>query len=156
MSEPKTVSDLAEEVTIYVTQLQAENKELRRLVEDFDKCLTEAVRLAYIQGHATIYDGTLLDSLHPRMQELGMYMADQEPMGGRMSIKGKLTRIYLWIGEALGLTHYRNCHNCGHCDKASEPALVWCDLYLQDHGCLAATDPCEAVWCDSFKDRRKA
>lgn len=49
-----------------------ENRKLRELVQDFDKCLTEAVRLAYIQGHATIYDGTLLDSLYPRMHELGI------------------------------------------------------------------------------------
>lgn len=52
--------------------LKKENAKLRELVRDFDKCLTEAVRLAYIQGHATIYDGTLLDSLHPRMCELGI------------------------------------------------------------------------------------
>ena len=51
---------------------EAENVKLRELVRDFDKCLTEAVRLAYIQGHMTIYDGTLLDSLHPRMRELGV------------------------------------------------------------------------------------
>lgn len=54
--------------------VQAENAKLRELVQDFDKCLTEAVRLAYIQGHATIYDGTSLDSLHPRMRELGVEM----------------------------------------------------------------------------------
>lgn len=53
-------------------RLDAENAKLRELVSDFDKCLTEAARLAYIQGHMTIYDGTLLDSLHPRMRELGM------------------------------------------------------------------------------------
>lgn len=52
--------------------LEAENAKLRELVSDFDKCLTEAARLAYIQGHMTIYDGTLLDSLHPRMRELGI------------------------------------------------------------------------------------
>ena len=54
------------------SDLKAENAKLRELVQDFDKCLTEAVRLAYIQGHMTIYDGTLLDSLHPRMRELGV------------------------------------------------------------------------------------
>lgn len=53
-------------------KLKAENAKLRELVQDFDKCLAEAVRLAYIQGHMTIYDGTLLDSLHPRMCELGI------------------------------------------------------------------------------------
>ena len=51
---------------------RTENAKLRELVQDFDKCLTEAVRLAYIQGHMTIYDDTLLDSLHPRMHELGV------------------------------------------------------------------------------------
>ena len=56
----------------FVAEVKAENAKLRELVKDFDKCLTEAVRLAYIQGHATIYDGTLLDSLHPRMRELGV------------------------------------------------------------------------------------
>lgn len=58
------------EYTFYVPE--DENAKLRKLVCDFDKCLTEAVRLAYIQGHATIYDSTLLDSLHPRMRELGI------------------------------------------------------------------------------------
>lgn len=53
-------------------RLSDENAKLRELVSDFDKCLTEAARLAYIQGHMTIYDGTLLDSLHPRMRELGV------------------------------------------------------------------------------------
>lgn len=68
---------------------------------------------------------------------------------------GLLTRAYLWVGEALGLTHYRNCHDCRHCDPSSEPALVWCDLCLEEDGVLAATDPCEAVWCDAFADARE-
>ena len=63
------------------------------------------------------------------------------------------TRLHLWIGEKLGLTHYRNCHTCKHCDALSKPDLVWCDLYLEDHGVLAATDPCEAVWCDEYIEK---
>lgn len=31
-------------------------------------------------------------------------------------IRRTLTRLHLWIGEKLGLTHYSNCHNCRHCD----------------------------------------
>ena len=57
--------------------LRTENAKLRELVRDFDKCLTEAVRLAYIQGHATIYDSTLLDSLHPRMRDLKIEVPDE-------------------------------------------------------------------------------
>lgn len=68
-------------------------------------------------------------------------------------IRSKLVRFHIWIGEKLGLTHYRNCHDCTHCDKeVSEPWLIWCDLYLKEDGVLAATDPCEAVWCDSFEE----
>lgn len=66
----KDVNGEPSEYTFY--RPETENVKLRELVQDFDKCLTEAVRLAYIQGHATIYDGTLLDSLHPRMRELGI------------------------------------------------------------------------------------
>lgn len=68
-------------------------------------------------------------------------------------IRRAFTRLHLWIGEMLGLTHYRNCHHCKHCDASSEPALVWCDLYLEDDGVLAATDPCEAVWCYEYIER---
>lgn len=69
-----------------------------------------------------------------------------------MSIRNMATRAHLWIGEALGLTHYRNCHTCVHRAPESEMTLVWCDQYLQEDGCLAATDPCEAVWCDQYKE----
>lgn len=65
--------------------------------------------------------------------------------------KHAATRLHLWIGEFLGLTHYRNCHTCVHRDKHSSDALVWCDLLLGEHGCLACTDPCEAVWCDKYE-----
>ena len=68
-----------------------------------------------------------------------------------MRAKHAVTRLHLWIGELLGLTHYRNCHTCAHRDKHSSDALVWCDLLLEEHGCLACTDPCEAVWCDEYE-----
>lgn len=70
-----------------------------------------------------------------------------------MRIKRAFVRFHLWIGEKLGLTHYRNCHTCGHCDKASEPSLVWCDLYMDEDGVLVATDPSEAVWCDEYIEK---
>ena len=70
-----------------------------------------------------------------------------------MSIKGRLTKFHLWIGEAIGLTHYRNCHDCTHCADCSYENLVLCDLYFKEEGVLAVTDPCEAVWCNGFKDR---
>lgn len=69
------------------------------------------------------------------------------------ALRSSLVRAHVWVGEALGLTHYRNCHGCVHCDEASEPGLVWCALYLDDGGLLAATDPCEAVWCDEYEER---
>ena len=69
-----------------------------------------------------------------------------------IKVRHALTRIHLWVGEKLGLTHYRNCYLCSHCDESSEPALVWCDLYLDEDGVLAATDPSEAVWCDEFAE----
>ena len=68
-------------------------------------------------------------------------------------IRKALIRLHLWIGEKLGLTHYRNCHDCAHCVKeVSEPSLIWCDLYLKENGVLAAADPSEAVWCDEFAE----
>lgn len=68
-------------------------------------------------------------------------------------IRKALTRLHLWIGEKLGLTHYRNCHGCAHRDSSSDMELVWCDLYLEEDGALAATDPCEAVWCEEYVER---
>lgn len=70
-------------------------------------------------------------------------------------IKQVLTRIHLWVGETLGLTHYRNCHSCVHRDDTSDMELVWCDLYMESDGVLAATNPCEAVWCDEYVDKTK-
>ena len=49
MSEPKTVSDLAREVTTYVAQLQAENAKLRNEVDnllDFEHLTSVAVAYA--------------------------------------------------------------------------------------------------------------
>lgn len=70
---------------------------------------------------------------------------------------GLLTRIHLWVGEVLGLTHYRNCWSCGHCREfeGDERAIVLCDLCLNEDGVCAITDPCEAVWCDGFAKRAK-
>ena len=68
----RVLCDMVAQKEADLEDAREEYAKLRELVKDFDKCLTEAVRLAYIQGHATIYDGTLLDSLHPRMRELGI------------------------------------------------------------------------------------
>lgn len=70
-----------------------------------------------------------------------------------MRFKQRLTCIHCWIGEHLDLTHYRNCHSCVHRDESSDPDLIWCDLYLEEDGVLAATDPCEAVWCYEYEER---
>lgn len=69
-------------------------------------------------------------------------------------IRKLLTRLHLWVGEALGLTHYRNCHTCKHCKAYGElgPSIIGCDLYLREDGVLAITDPCEAVWCEDFEE----
>ena len=45
-------------------------------------------------------------------------------------IRQALTRFHLWVGEKLGLTHYRNCHDCIHRVDCSDYNLVMCDLYL--------------------------
>lgn len=68
-------------------------------------------------------------------------------------IRSALTSLHLRIGEALGLTHYRNCHSCKHCAdfEGLGPRLIGCDLYLAENGQLAITDPCEAVWCDEYE-----
>lgn len=70
-----------------------------------------------------------------------------------MGIKRMLTAIHLWVGELLGLTHYRNCHTCLHRSDESTCELVWCDLYFEEHEVLAATDPSEAVWCHDYEPR---
>lgn len=69
-------------------------------------------------------------------------------------LKSALTRLHLWIGESLGLTHYRNCHGCRHCRDFEDlgPAFIGCDLYLEEDCQLAITDPCEAVWCDEYEE----
>ena len=77
-------------------------------------------------------------------------------------IRYRLTRIHLWIGEKLGLTHYRNCHSCKHCHRYEElgPELIGCDVYRSDPDIpddfLAITDPSEAVWCDEYEDKRQS
>lgn len=70
-------------------------------------------------------------------------------------IRHALTRAHLWIGEVLGLTHYRNCHGCEHCKSYKElgPNIIGCDLHLKEHGILAITDPCEAVWCYEYAEK---
>lgn len=70
-------------------------------------------------------------------------------------VRTKLVRLHLWIGERLGLTHYRNCHDCIHRADCSDYSLVICDLYLEENGVLAATDPCEAVWCDCYVEKEQ-
>ena len=72
-------------------------------------------------------------------------------------IRKWMTRAHLRVGEALGLTRYRNCHGCSHCRQLEglSPEIIGCDLYLADEdGQLAITDPSEAVWCDEFRDRK--
>lgn len=67
----------------------------------------------------------------------------------------RLTRAHLAIGEALGLTHYRNCWDCSRCHGiGDERSIVLCDLYYDDDGVYAFTDPSEAVWCHSFKETK--
>jgi hypothetical protein len=68
-------------------------------------------------------------------------------------LRDALVRLHIWIGERLGLTHYRNCHTCKHRADSSSAELVWCDLDLEEDGMLAVTDPCEAVWCDWYERR---
>jgi len=68
-------------------------------------------------------------------------------------LKSALTRLHLWIGESLGLTHYRNCYGCKHCrDLHDKWHFIGCALYLEEDGQLALTDPCEAVWCDEYEE----
>ena len=70
------------------------------------------------------------------------------------AIKHRLTRIHLWIGEALGLTHYKSCWGCGHChefDKRNRD-IILCDVDSGDDGVYAITCPSEAVWCRVYED----
>ena len=53
-------------------KLAAENAKLRELMCDFDKWLSKAEYVAYVQGHGTIHDYTSLVSLRSRMRELGI------------------------------------------------------------------------------------
>lgn len=70
-----------------------------------------------------------------------------------MSFKSRLTRLHLAVGELLGLTHYRNCWDCKRCHEAfaSSRSVCCCDLYYDEDGVYAITDPCEAVWCERFE-----
>ena len=68
--------------------------------------------------------------------------------------KNAIARLYLMVGEHLGLVHYRNCHGCKHCKPYLDlgPEHIGCDLYLEDEGCLALTDASEAVWCTEYEE----
>lgn len=73
-------------------------------------------------------------------------------LGELMKIRKLLTAIHLSIGEALGLTHYRNCWDCKHCKGIGLGADV-CGCTRNSHGgkyCYAIIDPCAAVWCHEF------
>lgn len=80
-------------------------------------------------------------------------------MAFRRGIMQALTRAHLWLGEAIGLTYYRNCHSCTHCHKYGDcgPETVGCDIYQKDvdmpDDFLAVTDPSEAVWCYEFENK---
>jgi hypothetical protein len=69
-------------------------------------------------------------------------------------IRHRLTRIHLWIGEALGLTHYRSCWGCCHCKEygGDERDHIWCDVDYEEDGVLAITNPSEAVWCRAYEE----
>lgn len=74
----------------------------------------------------------------------------------RPSIRQRISRLHLWIGEALGLTKYRNCWHCKHCREfdADTKGIVLCDLDFEEDGVCAITDPSEAVWClDWFEEK---
>ncbi|MBR2684053.1 MAG: hypothetical protein IKE22_12400 [Atopobiaceae bacterium] len=64
--------DVYSVVTNYVAAIRDENTRLRELMHDFDKWLSEAEYVAYVQGHGTIHDYTTLVSLRSRMRELGI------------------------------------------------------------------------------------
>ena len=72
-----------------------------------------------------------------------------------------LTRLHLWLGELLGLTHYRSCYDCKYHETIerepgieSIPGHVWCLKYAEED-CLAATCSSEAVWCRDFESTAK-
>lgn len=79
-------------------------------------------------------------------------------------VKDQLTQVHLWVGELLGLTHYRNCWDCVH-SKAVEPPLYSgqiaaaaklnksvCNCMIDDGGYPAFCDPSEAVWCAYYTE----
>ena len=72
-------------------------------------------------------------------------------------IRNWLTRAHLWVGEHLGLTHYRNCWSCESAVVIDEsPAVCGCVATEEERSCTfgyAATDPCEAVWCPMYRDK---
>lgn len=69
-----------------------------------------------------------------------------------MAVKYWLMRAHLWIGEALGLTHYRNCWTCKRCkDLHLGPSICGCNLYEHEDRVIAITDPSEAVWCLDYE-----
>ena len=59
-----------------IRKLQNENAKLRELVVDFDKCLDTVMYLAGFKGFVILPDQKLFDSLHPRMNELGVEVPD--------------------------------------------------------------------------------
>ena len=69
------------------------------------------------------------------------------------AIRHRLTRIHLWIGEALGLTHYRSCWSCRHCREHwdGDRDFIWCASDYEADGVYACTNPSEAVWCQTYE-----
>ena len=66
-------------------------------------------------------------------------------------IMRKFASLHLWVGEVLGFTHYRNCYRCKYCVPSDEMGFVWCSKYVEEEGCMAATNSSEAVWCHDFE-----
>ena len=89
------------------------------------------------------------------------------------SIRHRLTRIHLWIGEHLGLTRYASCWDCewvrttkwcAEHDVINEimeenetqnhdKGVCWCwKVACEDEdGCPMVCCPSEAVWCADFE-----
>lgn len=59
-----------------ISFLLQENAKLRQLVLDYDSSLNEALRLAHVQGTATIGDLTQIIDLRLRRLELGVVACD--------------------------------------------------------------------------------
>lgn len=81
-------------------------------------------------------------------------------------VKRKATRAYLWVGEHLGLSHYRSCWDCGWVRKVERDlemqesykhyrrAVCYCQKVAIDDGdgVPMTCSPSEAVWCPFFKE----